>query len=94
MSVGADRVASAHSRETLLEERTASSPPSSPYSAVGQSYTSIPTESQRLRACPKPVPPAPRMALAEFTDANFGDEVVASKVPVIIVFWSQTCGPC
>lgn len=77
-----------------MEERTASPPPSS-------SFTNAPTntelseprsESQRLRAFLKPV--VPRVELAEFTDANFGDEVVSSKVPVIIDFWSDTCGPC
>jgi thioredoxin-like negative regulator of GroEL len=30
----------------------------------------------------------------EFTDLNFGDEVVSAAVPVIIDFWSPTCGPC
>ncbi len=36
----------------------------------------------------------PRVELFEFTDANFGEEVVNAQVPVIIDFWSDTCGPC
>jgi thioredoxin 1 len=75
-----------------LEERTAAS------SAAQDQSTEVPrtehrTESQRLRAFLKP-PNLPQIELFEFTDSNFGEEVVSSPVPVIIDFWSDTCGPC
>ncbi len=76
-----------------MEERTAPSP-SSPLGLSEPHRGELPhtsSESQRLRPCPRPVP---RTELAEFTDANFADEVLNQTVPVIIDFWSQTCGPC
>jgi thioredoxin 1 len=58
------------------------------------------TESQRLRIAKisqrlsvQVAAPA-RIRLVDFTDENFGDEVVESKVPVVIDFWAETCAPC
>lgn len=77
-----------------MEERTAASP-STPFTNTPVEHAEPRSESQRLRAFLKPANVSPpRIDLPEFTDANFGEEVVNAKVPVIIDFWSETCGPC
>ena len=34
------------------------------------------------------------MAELTFTDSNFDEDIIKSMIPVLVDFWSPSCGPC
>lgn len=50
-------------------------------------------EAGRCGQCHKPLPPAVAVPV-DVTDADFGRAVEGSPLPVMVEFWSPTCGHC